>query len=112
MLSISIKAEEVFHIGNYIITNSLLLSFLVLLVLVIGALLFRRTIKPIPGFIQNIFEFLLESLLSLMDSVLGDRKKSEKSKNLLVEFERFVKYFNPGYVVVENVPGVLRKKKE
>jgi len=41
-----------------------------------------------------------------------DRTKSEKSKNLLVEFERFVKYFNPGYVVVENVPGVLQKKKE
>jgi DNA (cytosine-5)-methyltransferase 1 len=41
-----------------------------------------------------------------------DKKKSEKSKNLLIEFERFVKYFNPGYVVVENVPGVLRKKKE
>jgi len=41
-----------------------------------------------------------------------DKKKSEKSKNLLVEFERFVKYFNPGYVVVENVPGVLRRKKE
>lgn len=41
-----------------------------------------------------------------------DKKKSEKSKNLLIEFERFVKYFNPGYVVVENVPGVLRKKEE
>ncbi|NOR44834.1 MAG: DNA (cytosine-5-)-methyltransferase [Candidatus Delongbacteria bacterium] len=41
-----------------------------------------------------------------------DKNKSEKSKNLLVEFERFVKYLNPGYVVVENVPGVLRKKKE
>jgi len=41
-----------------------------------------------------------------------DKKKSEKSKNLLIEFERFVKYFHPGYVVVENVPGVLRKKKE
>ena len=41
-----------------------------------------------------------------------DKKKSEESKNLLIEFERFVKYFNPGYVVVENVPGVLRKKKE
>jgi len=41
-----------------------------------------------------------------------DRNKSEKSKSLLVEFERFVKYFNPGYVVVENVPGVLRRKKE
>lgn len=41
-----------------------------------------------------------------------DKKKSQESKNLLVEFERFVKYFNPGYVVVENVPGVLRKKGE
>jgi DNA (cytosine-5)-methyltransferase 1 len=41
-----------------------------------------------------------------------DRNKSEKSKNLLVEFRRFVEYFKPGYVVVENVPGVLRKKEE
>jgi DNA (cytosine-5)-methyltransferase 1 len=41
-----------------------------------------------------------------------DKNKSEKSKNLLVEFRRFVEYFKPGYVVVENVPGVLRKKEE
>ncbi len=41
-----------------------------------------------------------------------DKSKSTKSKSLLMEFERFVKYFKPGYVVVENVPGVLRKKKE
>ena len=41
-----------------------------------------------------------------------DKTKSTKSANLLIEFTRFVKYFSPGYVVVENVPGVLRKKKE
>lgn len=41
-----------------------------------------------------------------------DKNKSLKSKNLLKEFHRFVKYLNPGYVVVENVPGVLRKKSE
>jgi DNA (cytosine-5)-methyltransferase 1 len=41
-----------------------------------------------------------------------DKTKSQKSKNLLVEFRRFVEYFRPGYVIVENVPGVLRKKKE
>lgn len=41
-----------------------------------------------------------------------DKEKSKKSKNLLIEFTRFVRYFNPGYVVVENVPGVLRKKEE
>lgn len=41
-----------------------------------------------------------------------DKSKSKKSKNLLVEFNRFVEYFKPGFVVVENVPGVLRKKEE
>lgn len=41
-----------------------------------------------------------------------DKTKSTKSKNLLIEFRRFVEYFNPGYVVVENVPGVLKKKEE
>lgn len=41
-----------------------------------------------------------------------DKNKSKESKNLLIEFRRFVEYFNPGYVVVENVPGVLRQKEE
>lgn len=40
------------------------------------------------------------------------REKSRKSKDLLKEFWRFVEYFNPGYVVVENVPGVMRRKGE
>lgn len=44
--------------------------------------------------------------------VRTDKTRSEKSKNLLVEFHRFVKYFNPGFVVVENVPGILRKEEE
>lgn len=41
-----------------------------------------------------------------------DKTKSEKSKNLLIEFKRFVNYFNPGYVLVENVPGILNKKEQ
>jgi len=40
------------------------------------------------------------------------REKSKKSKDLLKEFRRFVEYFMPGYVVVENVPGVFRRKEE
>ncbi|MBS1579115.1 MAG: DNA cytosine methyltransferase [Bacteroidetes bacterium] len=41
-----------------------------------------------------------------------DKNKSKKSKDLLKEFRRFVEHFVPGYVVVENVPGVLRRKTE
>jgi DNA (cytosine-5)-methyltransferase 1 len=40
------------------------------------------------------------------------KKKSQQSKDLLHEFHRFVKFYNPGYVVVENVPGILKKTKE
>ena len=39
-----------------------------------------------------------------------DKTKSRKSKNLLVEFVRFVDYFQPGYVVVENVPGIYKNR--
>lgn len=41
-----------------------------------------------------------------------DKTKSEKSKNLLLDFQRFVEYFLPGIVVIENVPGILKKKNE
>jgi DNA (cytosine-5)-methyltransferase 1 len=41
---------------------------------------------------------------SLMNT---DKKKSESSKNLLDDFRKFIDYYNPGYVVIENVPGIL-----
>ncbi len=41
-----------------------------------------------------------------------NKNRSKKSKHLLNDFHRFVKYYNPGYVVVENVPGILKKYKE
>jgi len=41
-----------------------------------------------------------------------NKNKSRKSKNLLHEFHRFVKYYNPGYIVVENVPGIMNRTKE
>ncbi len=40
------------------------------------------------------------------------KKKSSNTKNLLMEFCRFVKYFKPGYIIIENVPGMLKKSKE
>lgn len=39
-----------------------------------------------------------------------NKNKSRKGRNLLTEFQRFVDYFNPGYVVVENVPGIYKNK--
>lgn len=38
------------------------------------------------------------------------RHNSVYSNNLIYDFQRFIKYFMPGYVVVENVPGILNEK--
>lgn len=90
MLEIVIKAEEIFRIGNYIITNSLLLSFIVFLVLSTLALALKNRVKLIPGTFQNMFEMLIEFFLSLMDSILGDRKKSEKYLPLIATIFLFI----------------------
>jgi DNA (cytosine-5)-methyltransferase 1 len=37
-----------------------------------------------------------------------DRTKSSNSKLLLEEFQRFVEFFRPGYIFIENVPGLER----
>lgn len=44
--------------------------------------------------------------------VRTDRTKSAKTAFLLKHFERFIGYFRPGFVVVENVPGLLNRKGE
>lgn len=41
-----------------------------------------------------------------------NKTNSKKTRNLLKDFERFVNYYKPGYVVVENVPGILTKKEK
>lgn len=39
-----------------------------------------------------------------------NKEKSKHSKDLLMDFMKFVKYYNPGFVLVENVPGILSNK--
>lgn len=39
-----------------------------------------------------------------------DKEHSLKTKDLLRNFARFIDYYKPGYVLVENVPGILTNK--
>ena len=75
---VTIYAEPIFHIGGMGITNSLLTSWLAVLVVLFLSLAIRLNLKKIPGKLQNIFEVLLEGALSLCDQVTNDRKLSLK----------------------------------
>ena len=39
-----------------------------------------------------------------------DKTKSLKTAFLLKQFQKFIRHYRPGYVVVENVPGLYRRK--
>lgn len=41
-----------------------------------------------------------------------DKSKSEQTAHLLKQFQKFIRHFLPGLVIVENVPGLYRRKDE
>lgn len=91
---ISLKAEPVFHLGSFAITNSLLLATLILVLFSAIAISARKKLKLIPGGLQNIFEYFLDFIMGLMDSVLGDRHKTEKYLPLVATIFLFVMFSN------------------
>mgnify|MGYP001570323356 CR=1 FL=1 len=90
MEEISLKAENIFLIGSFYVTNSLILSFLIFCLMVSFALFFRKQIKLIPGKIQSLVEVAFETLLNLMESVLGTREKAEKYFPLIATIFIFI----------------------
>ncbi|MFA6304995.1 MAG: F0F1 ATP synthase subunit A [Patescibacteria group bacterium] len=71
-------AEPIFHLGNFTVTNSLINSWLVVIILVVVALVLKSKVKKIPGRMQNCAEVVIEGALNMGDSVTGDRKKTLK----------------------------------
>lgn len=74
--AITLYAEPIGKIGNFVVTNALVTSWLAALVLLIFALVLRLSLKTIPGKFQSGIEVIFEGALDLADSVTGSRKKS------------------------------------
>lgn len=94
MLQISLRAEEIFSVAGFPVTNAVLLSTIVLILLTVLAVMLRSRLALIPGAVQNVFEMVLEGALGLMESVLGSRKQSEKYLPLVFTVFLFVLFSN------------------
>ncbi len=79
-----LAAEQIFHIGQIPVTNSMVNSFLALVLFVILAFFINRGVRkyyPLnkaPKGVLNFFESILEFLLANIDNVTKDRKKTLK----------------------------------
>ncbi len=74
----TLYAEPVAHIGNFPVTNSLVTSWVAVLVIIVISLYLRIKLKKVPGKFQAFFEMLIDGALSLGDQVTGDRKITTK----------------------------------
>jgi F-type H+-transporting ATPase subunit a len=97
-----IFAEPVAEIFGFVVTNTLLTSYIVTIFLVILALVFNRKIKQNPGRLQNGFEMVIETFLGIFDSLTGSRERSLKFFPLVFAFFIFILFNN----LVGILPGV------
>jgi F-type H+-transporting ATPase subunit a len=79
-------AEPIFHIGGFKVNNSLLNSWLVVLIIIVFSLSLRKKIKLVPQGMQNALEAVIDYFLGIFDSVTGSREKSLKFFPLIFSF--------------------------
>lgn len=89
-MHISIVPETIFHIGPLSVTNTLLTAWLVLIVLVVGAILFSQMLKRMPGRFQIAIESLVEGLLNFFETIAGSRETAKRFFPLVATIFIFV----------------------
>jgi len=92
-------AEPIFHWGGFTVTNSLLNSWLSLVVIIALAWAIGRKVSLVPKGLQNFFEAIVELFLDLFDTVTGSREKSLQVAPFVLTF-----FF---FVLINNWMGIL-----
>lgn len=72
----TLYSEPIAHIGNFVITNSLMTSGLALIIVCILAVVISRNLREVPTGLQNTLEMIIEGFLGIFDSVTGSRRRS------------------------------------
>ncbi|TSC62250.1 MAG: F-type H+-transporting ATPase subunit a [Parcubacteria group bacterium Gr01-1014_48] len=78
MHEISISAEELFSIGGFHVTNTLVMTWFVMAFLAIISIVFIRRLKLAPSGFQNGAEVVYEGILGLLAPMFGGREIAEK----------------------------------
>jgi F-type H+-transporting ATPase subunit a len=68
---IPLHPVDVFHIGEFPITNSMIATWIVALGIIIFAQVATRNIQPVPSGAQNFWEWMVEGLYNLLDGIVG-----------------------------------------
>jgi F-type H+-transporting ATPase subunit a len=71
----SVAPEPVFAIGSYAVSNSILVSWFVMLLLFVLTFLATRNLSLVPGTVQNLLELAVETVMNLVQQTTGGNEK-------------------------------------
>jgi len=89
-MHISLAAEKIIEVGPIAITNTMLVTWIVMVILAIIAFSVGGNLKLIPGKFQNIIEYILEYILDMIESVTQDREKAKQFFPIVATFFLFI----------------------
>jgi F-type H+-transporting ATPase subunit a len=101
-IHIELAAERIASIGSFPITNTLVTSWAVLLILFIVALVARRKLSMIPGRFQALLEMGYEFILGFIEETLESRELAQKFLPLILTLFLFIFTAN----LIEFTPGI------
>lgn len=101
-IDVVLKATPIGSLFGFTVTNSLLMTWLVMLVLVVFAFLLRRKLSLIPGKLQVGIEWLFQSVLDYMSETLENERIARKFFPLVMTIFLFVLVGNE----MAFIPGV------
>ncbi len=94
---ISFTSETIFFLGIFPVTNALITTFFVDIILILGSVFIYKNMSLIPGFFQLIAETMLDTLYSLTESIAQSRAKEI--------FPFFITFFL--FILISNFSGLL-----
>lgn len=69
--TVSLKAAPLVQFGKFAVTNSMLVTWIVALGIIVFAQIATRRIQSIPSGAQNFWEWLVESLYNFLEGIIG-----------------------------------------
>lgn len=110
-IHVVLKAEELWSIAGIPITNSLLLTWITMIILIAFAFFFGKSLKMVPGKLQAGIEWAFEGVVNYMTETLGTKELALRFFPLICTIFLFVFIANElafipgvGSVLVEHVP--------
>lgn len=104
-MQISVVAETLFHLGSLPVTNSLLTSWIVTLILIISGVLVGLNYRQLPSGLQQFFELVYSTFEDMAVSIVGEDGK--KYVPLIVTFFLLI-IFSNWFGIIPGVGSVGR----